>query len=264
MGRDLRGRYIALLYAFVILVGVAVIFGGAQVPKQEWSNGLIALGVTISATSAITWLCRSLGPEEGPSAGELGVPGVKIHRQAERSFYEALRGARTIDLLYNTGQTLIVDHASDIQAALRYSCRVRIVVSFPENASVADKHGEYWLGGNVDLRSASLSVAKTLREIVERLREDQGATGKLEGRYNLAAPTCSMVFINDEVVRVTPYLPYAVDSWRCPCLDVLVRDNWELFRFYKSFFDEVWDNSERVFIKADFRQPRHNDVLPPR
>lgn len=263
MGRDLRGRYIALLYAFVILLGVVVIFGGAQVPKQEWSNGLIALGVTISATSAITWLYRSLGPEEGASPGDVSVRGVKIHRQAEPSFYEALRGARTIDLLYNTGRTLIVDHRSDIQAALRNSCRVRIVISSLENASVVDKDGRYWLGGHVDLRSGTLSTVKTLREIVERLRSEHGATGKLEGRYNLAAATCSMVFVNDEIVRITPYLTYQVDSWSCPCLDVLGRHNPELFAFYKVFFEEVWFSSEKsIFIKADLRQPRGNDILP--
>jgi hypothetical protein len=257
MGRDLARRYIALLYAFGILVGVAVMLGGAQVPKQEWSNGLVALGVTISATSAITWLYRSLGIEEAPAAADLGVRGVRIHRQAEPSFYETLRGARTIDLLYNTGRTLIVDHRSDIQAALRNYCRVRIVVSSPENASIVDKDGRYWVGGDVDLRSGSSSVPSTLREIVERLRSEHGATGKLEGRYSSAVPTCSMVFINDEVARVTPYLPCAVDSWDCPCLDVVKRDNSELFRFYQDFFEDVWSNSERrTFIKEDFRQLR--------
>jgi len=267
---DLTGRYIALLYAFGVLVGVAVIFGGTQVPNQEWSNGLVALGVTISATSGVTWLYRWLGPEEGSSAADVGVPGVKVHRQAERSFYEKLRQARTVDLLYNTGRTLIIDYRNDIQDALRKSCQIRMIIirmiiSSPRNACIQDEDAQYSLGRVVDLRSEISAATGTLREIVETLRSQHGATGKLEARYTLAVPMCSMVFVDGELLRVTPYLPYGAGSWSCPCLDVVEPRNAELFRFYEALFERVWSDSEKnTFIKADFRYSGDNDVLPPR
>jgi hypothetical protein len=261
MNRKLITRYIALFYAIGILAGVVLILAGTRLSNQEWSNGLLALGVAVSSTVAVTGLFRWLGPEALQQVTNTAVWGAEIRLQADADLFQKIRGARRLDFFFNTGRALIITYLDDIEEALRRSCQIRILLSSPQNACVTDTHARESLSRGVDLDGEITSVTKRLSAAAKKLRAEGHHSGSLEIRYNLAIPSCAMTIIDDAVARVTPYLPFQGSSPTSPCIDVT--QSRELLKVYADTFEALWSyNKDNLFLRVNFRQQAENDIVP--
>lgn len=133
-----------------------------------------------------------------------------------------------------------------------HGCKVRIIVGDPENAVWENATISGGFGPGIDHRGDIRWVITQLTALVDDLRglNPPLRAGSIEVKRYPSMPTCSIIIVNDQHARLTPYLPYATTT-QVPKYDI-VRERGTLFQITaRQAFDRAWQNSPTV-IKQDF------------
>lgn len=204
----------------------------------------------------------ALGPACNKIRNSIKELGLKHSEQEEKikhvstgdeSIFENLNSAHSIDIMANTSRTFFGKYIGKItNTIVNNGCRVRILLSNPEN--------EIWnyecviegLCPGLDIKNEIEHVKTILEKRVNNLKKHRPSleAGSIELKLYSNLPTCSIIIINNEIARHTPYLPLS-HSGEVPNYDVTKEGR--LFKEYQDTFKRVWENpTTQTVVKIDF------------
>jgi hypothetical protein len=241
---------LALLLIGVLLVFVSTIFtSGSRV-----SLGTFSVGVALISTTVLTLLNNIFGTDI-PSVIEqrlgfdrriydMGLEMIHI-RAGDETVFEKFDYAHSIDIMYNTAKNPLHRYKSRIaNAIINRNCRVRIIITDPNNLVLKNGAISDALCPGTDIVGELRDVTNYLRLMVAELKNRNPPLkgGSIEVRVQPALPTGSIVIVNGDIARYTPYLPY-LHSTEAPVFDVTRERGGHLFNQYENTFNRVWGKS---------------------
>lgn len=268
--RSLFNRYVWIVQICLMLFGLLLIV----ISKVDWlvtpggalSNILFTVGVTVLSTVVLTAI-YTVSKTDPASIIEqklnfqthvfdLGVEAVHLGVGGEsESFFNRFDRARSIDMMYNTAKNCCVRYERKIEHAIvAHGCKVRILIANGDNKALQDPEIVNGLCPGTDVPGELRDVINQLRIIKERLGRHVPplAAGSLEVRKYTCIPTNSIVIVDNEIVRHTPYLPYFHSS-QVPIFDVTrERGGGKMFTVYQNVFNEIWDHHSTSILKVAF------------
>ncbi len=261
-----RTKYFLVFHVALILAGILLLVAPAATGLTgAWMTVLLSLGIALVAPSTlslvyswfgidvITALEERLGIHS--DVQEVGLEAVHLNASEDDGIFRRFADAHSIDLMYNTGKTTIQRYGPGIEKAIQaHQCKVRILLSSPENA--------YWKlepvraglcpGINIvgEIEDVEATITRIIASLEGSVRRFKG--GSIELRYYACVPTASIVIVDGAVARHTPYLPYA-HSAEVPAYDAASARGDTLFAQYQTAFDRVWEaSSSQVILKRQF------------
>jgi hypothetical protein len=159
-------------------------------------------------------------------------------RLSTAPLFERFRRARTLDLSLTTGRGLLSSHLEHIEYAIRrHECHVRIVLIHPDSLPVTEDELRDALCPGADLQAIIAYTAHLLFQLHTSLMDDGCATA-LNVRFRRSAPTCNMIFVDNEFLRITPFLAH-MNSDEVPIYDI-ERNADGIFQRYENAFNRLW------------------------
>jgi hypothetical protein len=142
------------------------------------------------------------------------------------------------------------------KAIINRGCKVRILISDPDNPIWSNQKIMNGLCPGTDIPGEIKDVLNRVQLAISELEQHSPPlrSGSLELRMYPCAPTNSIVIVDDEIARHTPYLPYSHSS-QVPIYDVTRDRGGELFSSFRRTFDRAWVQSKPV-LGVDFSK-RH-------
>ena len=204
----------------------------------------------------------ALGPACNTIRKEIKELGLRHSEQKEEiirvsagdeSIFENLNNARFIDIMANTSRTFFGKYIGKMKNAIvDNGCRVRILLSNPENEIWNYECVNEGLCPGLDIKNEIDQVKTILKNKVDMLKEYKPSlkAGSIELKMYSNLPTCSIIIINNEIARHTPYLPLS-HSGEVPNYDVTKEGS--LFKEYQDAFRRVWEKpTSETVVKMDF------------
>ena len=264
--KPLFTRYQWVVQSVLILVGLAVLLiSGIDLIVPRGSAAAVLLsssGITIITTVLLTMLYSALGVDAASvieeklqfqrRVADMGLVQVQVGVPDEWLF-ERVSDATTVDMLFNTGKNASFRYSQRLEHAIvNRGCRVRLLVINPENPILTNDQVTAALCPGTDIRGEVRSVVSTLQLVKERLerRSPRLSRGSLEVRQYNFAPTGSLVIVNGDSARHTPYLPYSHSS-EVPVYDIVRKPAAGLLDLFQKTFEEAWQRSDAV-LKIEF------------
>jgi hypothetical protein len=151
-----------------------------------------------------------------------GVGGRRNHLVFER-----IPGAKRIDVFANSAyHFLSLNEASIIEALRNPDCRIRICVTEPDHNVMLEAtmyHSDLQqtipisegLCPGKDLPSEITSAIRYLEQVIypearrSCIRSDINGPGRVEVYRYSGMPTCGLIFVDEELARLVPYIPFA-------------------------------------------------------
>lgn len=191
---------------------------------------------------------------------------IAIHISiGDECIFENLNDARSIDIMSNTAKDLIKRYSNKIiDAIATHECRVRILVSNPENDFWGDEAVCNGLCPGINIQTEIADVVNILKYKVNTQKQNKHLQigGSLEVKTYSNVPTCSIIIIDNKIARFTPYLPFA-HSTEVPIYDVINEGRAELFTQLQKTYERVWKSKysktifkENFLIKENYSQGR--------
>lgn len=171
----------------------------------------------------------------------------------DESIFENLNNANSIDIMANTSRTFFGKYIRKMTNAIANNgCRVRILLSNPENEIWNYECVNEGLCPGLDIKNEIEQVKNILKNKMDVLKEHKPSlkAGSIELKMYSNLPTCSIIIINNEIARHTPYLPLT-HSGEVPNYDVTKEGR--IFKEYQDVFQRVWEKStSETVVKMDF------------
>jgi hypothetical protein len=177
---------------------------------------------------------------------QLGLTAV-YPNGGDTAIFLRLESAKSLDLMYNTGKMLTYAHQQKLRLALQRGCHIRVLMS--------DSGSDFWELENLttglcpggDVRSELRDVERNLEGLINDLKNANPPLkgGSMEIRAYSCVPPCSLLIIDNESIRYTPYLPY-MHSGEVPAFDIVRRGSPALFDQYQRAYSRVWERSRPV------------------
>jgi len=256
--------HLHVVQILMLLLGLAfIVIYVTVLSKNRWGLPLNSLGAGMIAATLLSMLHSAFGIDV-PSVleqklrfnqqiSETGLSAVHLHI-GDQSIFERFDRAYSIDLLYNTGKNTCRNYLDRVeQALISRGCKVRILVSNPNNPAWNDDTVINALCPGTNIKSEIEDVSNRINMLVEELRERHLTSGSVELRTFPSYPTGSIVIVDDNIARFTPYLPYA-HSADVPSFDVVSEKGGQLFKAYRNTFDRVWAKATPL-IAVNFAVP---------
>lgn len=264
MFRRLLRKYQSVVQMLLLLVGGALAFSYAFFPAGNLLGlGFFSLGTAIVSTAFVSMLNSVLGTDIptlieqrlqfNRQVYDLGLENIYLHI-GDESIFRRFQRAHSIDMMYNTAKNASYRYMDLIeQAVANQKCRVRILISDPENTIWKNKNVSDGLCPGTDIPAEVADVINRIRILEDDLKRHKPPLqgGAIELRKYKCAPTGSIVIVDSEVARYTPYMPYSHSS-QVPIYDV-VKERGHLFDQLQRTFERVWNRADTVF-KISFHQ----------
>lgn len=136
-------------------------------------------------------------------------------------------------------------------------CNIRLLVSNPESPiwKIDDVCNGLCPGTNIPAEVED--VTKRVRMLGEEIKKRRPVAkgGSIEVRKYKCAPTGSIVIVDGQIARFTPYLPYAHSS-EVPNYDVVKERGGVFFSQIQRTFDSVWERFEPI-VRIEFSSRRN-------
>src|SRR5439155_12461659 len=138
--------------------------------------------------------------------------------------------------------TFVIDHLKDFETALAgRRCKVRVLLTHPDNTYLKSRELKEGLCPQTDLAAEIPTVLQRLVFLINNTELFPGSS--IEVRGYRSVPTGSLVVLNGETVRYTPYLPYE-HSGNVPVFDFDRSHGPDLVDQYVATFERVWSQSD--------------------
>ena len=169
---------------------------------------------------------------------------ARIHDgiETQKEFFELFEDATSIELMLITGRRLLHEYIDVLRDRVQKDCSIRISLSHYQWST---EHSALCPGVNL-----SKEVFKTLA-LLDHYGLLRSPGNQTEIRLRRSPPTCNMVFVNDEDVLVTPFIPYAETDVVPSFQYHKVSGGW--YAQYRASFEAVWLDSEP--IPPDWQRP---------
>lgn len=257
-------KLVVLLEIVVLLMGVILLLVYRMLPAEsQWRAVSLNLGTAFAGASLLAMLFTFFGADTlslieqslgwKQQAYGLGLEAVHLDIGNE-SIFDLFPRAHTVDMIYNTAKNTCHRYGKRLaDAMVDNGCRVRLLVSDPDSAIWQDSHIANGLCPGTNIRGEIDDVLKHLdilmKEISEQHKRPRG--GSLEVRAYPCLPTSSIVIVDGEIVRHTPYLPYRHSS-EVPAFDITSLRGGVLFNHYQDTFNRMWDRSNKILMRVEF------------
>ena len=203
----------------------------------------------------------ALGPACNKIRNSMKELGLRHSEQEEKiihmslgdeRIFDKLNEARSIDIMSNTAKGFIKKYSNKIIDAMdAYECKVRILLSNPKSNIWDAEAICNGLCPGINIQTEIDDVLRILNYKVRTLEQNKNKQidGSLEVKTYSNVPTCSLIIIDNEIARFTPYLPFA-HSTEVPIYDVMSKGKPELLTQLQKTFDRVWnsDHSKTILI----------------
>ena len=256
MIKQILRSHLHVVQILMLLLGVAfVVLYVTVLSDSKWGLPLNSLGAGMIAATLLSMLHSAFGIDV-PSVleqklrfnqqiSETGLTAVHL-RIGDQGIFDRFERAYSIDMLYNTGKNTCRNYLDRVERALKSrGCRVRVLVSDPNNPAWNDESVINALCPGTNIKSEIEDVTKHINLLVQQLQERRITAGSIELRTFPSYPTGSIVIVDDNVARFTPYLPY-LHSAEVPSFDVVSEKGGQLFKAYRNTFDRVWESATPV------------------
>lgn len=254
---------VILSHSLIFTFGVGLALAYANLfHGKTWGLILNSLGTAIMGASLLSVLQNYFGIDIPSVLGEklklnqtvydMGL--LAIHsKRGDEAIFNRWEKARSIDLLYLSGGNTLHRYFDSLERALdEQGCHIRILLCSPTSLAVTDPNLSNGLCHNMKLASQVEEVTDRIIDSMRKLmdRDDAPQTGSLEIKHYNVVPTCSIIIVDKDVVRVTPFLPYSHSS-AVPSFDLTANRKGGLYTQYQKTFDTIWKDAAPVFV-ADF------------
>lgn len=264
--KSLFSKYVWVVQICLLLFGLLLILlsnlNGVFQQGGVWSVSFLSIGISVLTTVLLT-IIYSVSKTDAASIIEqklnfqsrvfdMGLDAVHLGI-GDESIFDRFPRAHSIDMMYNTAKNCTFRHGNRIEnAIITNGCRVRILIADVETKALQDSSVVNALCPGTDIPSELRDVTAHIQLIKERLERHFPPlkAGSLELRKYSFVPTNSIVIVDGEVARHTPYLPHYHSS-EVPIFDVTKERGGKLFMVYYKVFNEIWDQST-VILKVDF------------
>lgn len=256
-------KYLLAVQIMLLLFGGILVAFSATAPRDnKLSLGLFGLGIAVMSSTLLSILHSAFGTDLptlveqrigfNRQVYDLGLEAIHLH-VGDESIFDRFEQARSIDMMYNTAKNTCHRYMTRIERAITCrGCRVRILVSDPENIIWSNKAVIDGLCPGTDIPGEIKDVVNYLQLTVAELKQHDPplTAGSLELKTCSCVLTCSIVIVDGDLARHTPYLPYSHSS-EVPIYDVTRERGGALFTHYQRAFDRVWARS-KLALKIDF------------
>ena len=260
-------KYFRVVQLFLLALGTVLILSSTLASAgSQLERALFSLGTAVVSSTLLAIVYSILGADVRTIVEEtLGVnrdlidTGIeKVHLHiGDESIFDRFSRAHSIDLMYNTAKNASYRYGDRIAHAIAaYGCNVRILVSDWESPIWGYDLVRNGLCPGTNISQEVRDVLNHLEFLISELKEHQPPTkaGSIEVRKYSCAPTSSIVIVDGEFARHTPYLPYSHSS-EVPIYDVIRKQNNGLLQQYQKAFDRVWNHSTTI-LKVNFSARR--------
>ena len=260
--RSITQRYQFLFRFFTTTTSLAAIFAGAiaHFPSNVYNTIFISIGTsllagTIASVFDSVFLPKSLDlalyqPEtQGIKACYPSVNDI----MDQDDFPIRLQNARTIDFIFNSGSSVLTHYRTQLQHALESAggCKVRFIISNPDNKIFEDRGANEGFCSYTTIPSEVRSTQRQMRASASGLIASSRST--LEMRLAACVITASFIIVDNELIRMTPYVPYEFSS-AVPVFDIIKGNNAIVFGKYHGLFKKIWDHD--MTAKTDVLFPK--------
>lgn len=263
MIRKWISKYLLAVQLLLLLLGGILAILSAISPKgSQLSLALFSLGTAVMSSTLLSMLHSAFGTDVptlveqrlnfNRQVYDLGLETIHLH-VGDESIFDRFEQARSIDMMYNTAKNVCSRYLDRMEQAISSrGCRIRILVSDPEHAIWSNNTVINALCPGTNIPGELKDVVNRLQLVVDELKRHSPRikAGSLELRMYQCAPTCSIIIVDGDIARHTPYLPYSHSS-EVPIYDVTRERGGALFTHYQRTFDRVWAQSKTV-LKIDF------------
>jgi hypothetical protein len=214
------------------------------------SSTLLSLLHSAFGTDIPTLVEQRLGFKQ--QVYDMGLETIHLHI-GDETIFDRFEHARSVDMMYNTAKNACYRYGSRLaQAIATRGCIVRILISDPENIIWKSEAVINGLCPGTDIPGEVRDVMSRLDLLMNELKQCEPPlkAGSLEVRMYSCVPTSSIVIVDGEIARHTPYLPFAHSS-DVPIYDMTRERGGQLFAQYQNTFNRVWVRSRPV-LKVEF------------
>jgi hypothetical protein len=240
-----------LLGILVLLLGVLLVENKTALVVVEGIGGALLIASLVAIFQDLFGLDIPTQIEErlqlGAHVQEMGLAALHPHI-GDESIFNRFEHAHSIDMMYNTAKNTTYRYLSIIKRAiLEQGCAVRILVADPSNPAFQIKPVFDGLCPGTNIVNEINDVVQRITLMVDDLRgrTPPPTAGSIEIRFFSCLPTGSIVIVDNELARYTPYMPYAHSS-DVPSFDASGMRRGKLFQSYRDAFDRVWEKSAPV------------------
>ncbi len=133
------------------------------------------------------------------------------------------------------------DEWTQLSSLIENGCRLQVLMLDPDSLHVAvrerDEH-------NADLEGQIIHLIHMVKLFNQNLREEYRQN--IEIRFYDTYPSIAMTIIDDNILRVTPYL-YNKKGRSCPTIEFIRKENGS-FNAYLSHFNDLWNRSKPYIL----------------
>lgn len=263
MIRKWIAKYLLVVQLLLLLLGaMLILLSTIPSASKQLSLALFSLGTAVMSSTFLSLVHSAFGTDI-PTLVEqrlgfqrkvydMGLEAIHLHI-GDESIFDQFEHARSIDMMYNTARNATYRYGDRIAHAIATrGCRVRILVSDPENIFWKSEAAINGLCPATNIIGEIGDTISRLKLLMNKLKQHTPPlkAGSLEVKVYPCAPTCSILIVNDEIARHTPYLPFAHSS-EVPIYDAIEERGGQLFAQYQDTFNRVWARS-RTVLKVDF------------
>jgi len=191
---------------------------------------------------------------DNKTSSDVGLLAIHISI-GDENIFEKLGDAHSIDIMSNTGYGFIKRYSNKIMDAIStHNCKVRILISNPENTFWFDDAACNGLCPDIDISREIGDVLKMLKSKINAIEQNEHLQlgGLLEVKKYSNVPTCSIIIVDSKTARFTPYLPFA-HSTEVPIYDFINEGRAELFTQLQKTYERVWRSvHSKTVLKKDF------------
>jgi hypothetical protein len=256
MIRHLIRKHSTLVQLCLCMLGIlTIITGNSLIENRTLLAPIQAVGVAFVVASLVA-IFQDLFEIDIPSqieqrlnlSGQLREMGLtSVHPCiGDESIFFKFEDARSIDLMYNTAKNTTYRYMNRIKHAIvEQGCAVRILVSDPKNPALQIKQVYDGLCPGTNIVNEVHDVTERISILVDELKNRIPSlrAGSIEIRYFQCAPTGSLVIVDKEMARFTPYIPYAHSS-DVPSFDATGVRRGKLVQIYNEAFERIWEKSQ--------------------
>ena len=188
---------------------------------------------------------------------------IKEHCEKVKSISESVRKSGLVDVHKKEGSSDILNHATRnikllgitlnyyffpdseewtrLTSLVENGCTLQILILNPNSPHVSYRESDE---NNKDLKGQIIHLFNLEKQFIENIKDD--FKSNVEIRFYDTYPTCAMTIIDDNMIRVTPYL-YKKRGRICPTLEFM-RNKEGIFDAYLDHFNDLWKNAEKKIV----------------
>ena len=185
---------------------------------------------------------------------------IKDHCEKVKSISESVRKSGLVDIHKKEGSSDILNHATRnikllgitlnyyffpdseawgrLTSLVENGCTLQILILNPDSPHVAYRESDE---KNKDLKGQIIHLFNLEKQFIDNIKDD--FKSNVEIRFYDTYPTCAITIIDDNMIRVTPYL-YNKRGRVCPTLEFM-RNEEGIFDAYLDHFNDLWKKAEK-------------------